>query len=346
VLSASDIDALLKVPKEDPLRHASRSVAADGLYRAWKQPTAQTSREFAAVRYTDVAIELLRIEFAEASSSEDPTARRTADVAVNRARRIAEVALSTNAPDAAMASEAIGVIDALAKFHGVNLSKLEDELCYRRFQIAIARRDVTGADRELQRLRELGGPFVNAAERFMYRRALDQWNADHNDGDAASRVIASGSRVLLQSDYGASGLASVRDSVAGAAASLWRTRGDVTMRDLAIRLDREQLEKGFKTLGSLRRLGELLDSTGDPKGAAEAWLSVLVAAEEESDAWYEARHESIRLIAKYDAQAAASAFAQFKALHPTLGPAPWDAKFAILEQVIRSSGSSRQEGVK
>jgi hypothetical protein len=62
----------------------------------------------------------------------------------------------------------------------------------------------------------------------------------------------------------------VRDSVAEAAAAVWRVAKDNDMRALAIRLDREQLEAGQRTASSLRRLGELMESTGDNAAALDA----------------------------------------------------------------------------
>ena len=332
-LAASDIESLLRVPAEDPLYHASRSVAADALYKIWKQPAAAAARDFAALRYADVAVELLKKEFAQATASTEPEARRTADVVVNRARRIAEVVLTCTAPDTARATEVLAMIDSVAKFHGVSLAKIEDELCYRRFQIAIATRDAS-ADRELAHLRELGGPFVVAAERFVYRRALDEWTAAPGDMQAAERVVSSGSRVLLQKEMAANAIALVRDNTAAAARALWKAAGDAAMRDLALRLDREQLEKGFKTLAALKRIAEIEESLNHPEAASEAWLEMLGASEEDSDAWYEARYESIRLIGKFDQVRAASILAQFRSLRPQYGPDPWGERFTKLEGLV------------
>lgn len=342
-LSAADIDALLAVPREDPVHRAARSVAADALYRSWRSAASGSSRDFAGVKFIDVAMELLRREVTDATASDDAAARRMADVAVNRARRVAEVALGAAVADASTAQEAMTIIDSLAKFHGVDLAALADELGYRRFQIAVARRDAPAEARELETLRTLGGPFVPAAERFLFRRALDQWNADRNDVEAASRVVAGGTRVLLHVDFSPAALANVRDGVADAAAALWRLQGDVAMRELAMRLDREQVEKGFKTLASLRRLATLGEEAGEIGQAVQAWLDLLVATEEDSDAWYEARHESIRLLATQDQAKALAALLQFKTLRPGYGPAPWDAKFDVLEQRLKL-GSARQGG--
>jgi hypothetical protein len=225
------------------------------------------------------------------------------------------------------------MIDSVAKFHGVSLAKIEDELCYRRFQIAIATRDAS-ADRELAHLRELGGPFVVAAERFVYRRALDEWTAAPGDMQAAERVVSSGSRVLLQKEMAANTIALVRDNTAAAARALWKAAGDAAMRDLALRLDREQLEKGFKTLAALKRIAEIEESLNYPEAASEAWLEMLGASEEDSDAWYEARHESIRLIGKFDQVRASSILAQFRSLRPQYGPDPWGERFTKLEGLV------------
>lgn len=334
-LTATEIDALLRVPREDPVYRSSRSVAADGLYRAWRQSAGGSPRDFAGVKFVDVAMDLLRQEVTEATATEEATARRSADVAVNRARRVAEVALGATTPDVSTAQEAMTIIESLAKFHGVDLAAIADELGYRRFQIAVARRDAEAQTRELNALRAAGGPFVPAAERFLFRRAMDRWSADRNDVEAAARVVEGGTRVLLHTDFTPAALANVRDGVADAAAAIWRVQGDLAMRDLAMRLDREQVEKGFKTLASLRRLATLGEEAGQLDQAVQAWLDILAAVEQDADAWYEARHESIRLIAKQDQAKALAVLQQFKTLRPTYGPAPWDAKFDVLEQRLK-----------
>ncbi len=342
-LTPAEIDALLQVPREDPVHRAARSVAADGLYRTWRQSAAGASRDFAGVKFIDVAMELLRQEVVEATASDDAGARRMADVVVNRARRVAEVALGAAVADVSTAQEAMTIIDSLAKYHGVDLASLADELCYRRFQVAVARRDAPAEARELEALRAMGGPFVPAAERFLFRRALDQWTADRNDVEAAARVVSGGTRVLLHADFSPAALANVRDGVADAASALWRLQGDAAMRELALRLDREQLGKGFKTLASLRRLATLGEEAGEIDQAVQAWLDILGSAEEDSDAWYEARHESIRLLARQDQAKALAALQQFKTLRPGYGPPPWDARFDVLEQRLKL-GASRQGG--
>jgi hypothetical protein len=335
-LSVADIESLLKVPKEDPLYQASRSVAADGLYRIWKRPAGTAARDFAALRYADVAQDLLRVEFAQAISSDDPAAKHTADTVVNRARRIAEVLLACSAPDINRAQDVLAMIVSVSKFHGAKLDSIQDELAFRRFQIAVSKRDPAATEKELVTLRELGGPFVAAAERFMYKRAFDEWTANAADMDAAGRVVSSGSRVLLQADFAAGSQATVRETVAAAAAAIWAVRGENEMRDLALRMDREQMTKGFKTLTTLRRLASLEEASGRADASAAAWLELLAACEEDSDAWYEARYESIRVTAKVNPAQARTAFDQFKTLHPGLGPKPWDAKFEALLQSLAS----------
>ena len=334
-LTAADIDLLLSVAPDNADYHGSRSVAADALYRQWKATSTPGTRDFAALRYADVSMDLLRREYAQATHSTDTAARSAADIAVNRARRIAEVLLACTSPDMNRSGEVLAMIDTLAKFHSVNLTKIEDELCYRRFQIAFMKQDA-GADRELARLRELGGPFVIAAERLMYRRANDEWAASPSDAEAASRLITSGSRVLLHTELAPAGLASVRDRVAAAACARWKLMGDPSMRELALRLDREQVEKGFKTLAGLGRIAELEESLGHHEVASEAWLDVLAAAEEDSDSWYQARIESIRLIAVFDSARATSILDQFKALRPNFGPEPWGERMRTLDAAVRS----------
>lgn len=186
----------------------------------------------------------------------------------------------------------------------------------------------------MDRVRATGGPYAAAAERSLYRRALDDRTANPADIAAAGRVVSSGSRVLLDGTANAEIQATVRDRVADAAFALWQAENDLAMRDVAVRTDRAQLEAGQRTHASLRRLAIALESQDQFDEALALWSELLAGLPEGTPDWFESRYESIRLLARSAPTDAAKALRQHKILRPTWGPAPWDTRFAELERQV------------
>ncbi|MDX2132514.1 MAG: hypothetical protein SFY69_10740 [Planctomycetota bacterium] len=329
---AKSVEVLLAVPDDSPLFEASRRQAARLLYALFKRAS-PADRDFAALRFADVGELALRLERARALAGNDEESRRAADAVVLRVRQLADALLSLAAPDVARAEAAMLALDAVQSHHGLPLDELQSELRFRRFQIALAKDDESQARRLLDLLRQDPDGFSRGADRLMLRRAQLRWKDAPHDPQAARDVVGFGLRVLDELEGAGEGvvLASVRESVADAAAALFRATDDPAMRELAIRTDRAQLESGQRTLASLRRLGELLERDGDPAGALSAWNEVLLSTESASDAWFEARYHSLRLMVKTTDPNTHAAFEQFIVLHPDRGPEPWRSKFQELE---------------
>jgi hypothetical protein len=160
------------------------------------------------------------------------------------------------------------------------------------------------------------------------------------DAELSRQVVRYGSRVLetaasakVEND---ASIVATRDSVAQAAAVLWRTEKDRKMLELAIKLDRAQLDSGNRTASSLRRLGELMEASGDNALALAAWRELLNGLPNGSTEWYEARYESLRLLAASAPAEAAEVMRQHKILHPDFGPEPWGPKLAGLDARLGS----------
>jgi hypothetical protein len=325
------VDVLLAVPRDSPIYEAARRQCARLLYALFRRASG-TDRDFAALRFADVAEEVLRMEQARLLAPDATPSSSDATAMIARARQLAEALLSTSSPDVTRAQQALSFIATIQDRLGLDLSDLEAELEFRRLQIALARADAGGATRSMDRLRMLGGPFAVAADRLLYRRALDEWKAAPEDLRAARNVVLHGRRILEHVSASSvprndPSLVSLRDAVAAAACALARDSGDTALRDLAIRLDREQLDAGVRTATSLRRLGELLDAAGDPAGSLAAYEELLLASQQGSEAWFESRYHSIRLLLALDPPRGAEAFRQFEALYPDLGPEPWRSRF-------------------
>jgi hypothetical protein len=328
------LEILLKVARDSGIYEASRKQAARLLYQAYRRSQGE-ARDFAALRFAEVAEGVLRLEQARAMAGTDQVAKDAAADVVVRVRQLADALLGATAPDTERVEGALAVLDTVAAFHSMDLESLKGELLFRRVQIAMARGDEAGIARHVDLLRGAGGPFADATDRLLYQRSQRAFKAADSDVALARQVVRYGARIL-ESEHAAldPGVASMRDSVAQAAAVIWRAEGDVRMRDLAVRVDREQLEAGQRTASSLRRLGELLEAGGDKERALAAWRELLNGVQNGTPEWYEARYESLRLLLETSPGEAAAAMGQHRVLHPDFGPEPWGSKLRELDAKI------------
>ncbi|CAG1009525.1 hypothetical protein PHYC_03713 [Phycisphaerales bacterium] len=340
---AKAVEILLNVPKDSPMFESARRQAARMLYTMYKRAGA-SERDFAALRFAEIGEQVLKLEQARATAG-DSQSKKAAEAVVLRVRQLADALLSASAPDVPRVEAAFAVLTAVENQHSLDLRQLEPELAFRRLQIAIARGDEPAARREMDRLRDSGGAFARAADRLMYRRALNRWKASPQETALARDAVAHGLRVLEELETAGAkpaepSMIALRDAIADAAAAVFRAGAELHMRDLAIKLDRGQLEAGQRTGASLRRLGELLEHANDLPGAVSAWQELLVGTPDGSDAWYEARYHSLRLLIVIAPADAAAAMSQFRALHPDLGPAGWHEKFLELDLKLKDLGHS------
>lgn len=327
---AESLAILQAVPKDSPLYEASRRQASRLLYQAFRR-AAPADKEFAALRFAEAAEELLRLEQAKALGGTDAGAKEAARSMVVRVRQLADALLAAAAPDLQRVRSALEALEGVAAFQGLDLRDLEPELTFRRLQMAVASGDEAGITALADRLTALGGPYATSAGSLQFNRAVRARREAPLDPDLSRKVVTAGER-LLGAGQGGDQAATLRESVADAAAMLWRTAADASMRDLALRLDREQLAAGRRTGSSLRRVAELAETAGDRQAALDAWQELLLGLPSDSRAWFEARYHSIRLVAMADRAAAVEALRQLRVLHPGLGPDPWASRFLELER--------------
>ncbi|MBI1189837.1 MAG: hypothetical protein GC200_04040 [Tepidisphaera sp.] len=331
------LDILLKVPPESPLYAASRRQACRLLYLAFKRaPDAQ--RDFAALRFADLAEPLLKSDHTRALADRDAEGKDAAESVVLRARQLADALLGMNAPDVTRAQSALDALDSAAAYQGIDTAPIADELAFRRLQIALANGDSLTSEKLIGQLRASDGPFASIADRVLYRRSLQLWKQSPTDPIHARDVVRHGQRVLAEADKkGLSDAAtvSVRDSVADAAAFLATQQHDTLMRDLAISLDKAQLAAGLRTASSLHRLGILLEDQGDIAGSLAAWQELVGGLQAGTEPWFEARYNAIRLLGKSDPAAALEALNQHKVLYPQIGPGPWKDRYEELERALK-----------
>jgi hypothetical protein len=339
------IAMLLKVASDSPLYDAARAQAARLLYRRFRAAPA-ADREFAALRFADVAEDLLRRDQARALT-QDVTApdaqsspgqtdaardrKQAAELVALRARQIAEALLSMGVPDLPRIESALAMLEQAAFRNGVDLGPMQDELTYRRMQVALARNDEVRATLLADQLRGRGGPFATAAEALWLRRSVLRWQASPDDAELAKTVVAIGTRSL---GSGAANASQLREWVAAAASKLWELNKDAAMRDTAIALDTQQHDAGTRTYASLKRLGLMQEAAGNKQASHDAWAELLTSFQPPATQWYEARIATIRILTQLDAKKAQATAQQTKTLHSKPFPEPYQAQFERLELEI------------
>ena len=332
---AEVVEVLLKVAPESPLYKVARRQAATLLYKLFRGARG-SDRDFAGLRFVQVGEDLLKAEQASALASLEPSARDSANGVVLRARQLVDALLSVSGPDPDKAESFLTAIDTVTAYHAIDTTQLQPELTFRRLQIAVIRNNQPVIDRCVDQLRAMGGPYADAADRLLYRRAQRLLEAAPTDTNAAREVVRFGARVL-ESIGTSAAASSVRDGVATAAAVLWDAEQDEAMRDLALELDRAQDAAGIRTLVALRRHARLAEAAKKIEEAGQVWATLASSVDAASPAWFEARYEAMRLLAKVDQVKARSALDQHEALYPNLGPSPWDERFRELRRLLGTS---------
>lgn len=350
----SDDDALKvlgAVTKDSPVYEASRRQIARILYSKFRT-AAGPARDFAANRFVAVAEDVLAMDRKAAMDGSGQNAQAAADRVVVRARQMLDALLGVNTPDVGRAESVLKVLSAVAVYNNIDLKPLEAELAFRRVQIALGRDDEAAADAEARAMEKSGDPsgqYIAAAERLMYRRWVQKFKPGTPDNSAVlDGVVMWGVRVIDRVGVSGSGaekgslrepaVQSLYSTVAGAAYDKFKATGDVAMRQLAIRLDRSLLS-AQRTETTLRRLAELSESADDKAGAIECWRTLLESAAVGTPGWFEARYESLRLLATLEPGKAREALTQHRSLYPDFGPEPWGEKLRELDASLPASTS-------
>jgi hypothetical protein len=329
------VEILMGVGQESPLYETARRQAASLLYTIYRRARG-ADRDFAALRFAELCEEIVRIDRRKLAQGSDTEAKETVTHIVARVRQMLDAVLGMSAPDLERADKALEALDAVVASSGYDLSKLEDEVTYRRFQIAVFRGKADDITSLLDKLHGIRGPFSDRADRMMYNRAIAAAKGPDAPVEAIKEVVRHGLRVIDQFGRTAEALKdpavySLHNSVADAAARAYRLGGDKSMRDIAVAIDKPLLDKGDPPIQVLRRYAELGESAGDKQGALECWRIILAGAGSTNPAWFEARYQSLRLLLALDPQRAADAMAQHKVLHPEFGPEPWGAQIRELD---------------
>jgi hypothetical protein len=323
------VDLLSAVPAGSEAAPAARRQLAVLLFQWWGRATGAQRAELAA-RLQPLNAELAEEDLAQARAGRED-ARGTAII---RARQVIEVALASDPPDTPMARRAARVLI------GVETARpsedLRAEITYHAVRIAIAEGDGAAVASAAVELRRGSGPYRVALARVLLAHAARRAQADAGDLDAA-RTVYDAARVLLDapaSELSPAARAATREHAAAAAATLFLASREAAFRDAAIEFDAQSLAAGGASPRTLRRHAGLLESAGRIAPAADAWLKLLAASSVGTPEWFEARVESLRLLAQVEPARARAALAQHRALYPDLGPQPWRTRLVSIAAAL------------
>lgn len=215
-----------------------------------------------------------------------------------------------------------------------SFAKHRGEFVYRQVEIAMLDHRLNDAADLLSELETLDPKKADSARVLMFNDSIRAWQTRQNASNA-QHVIDLGSKVLANqmpvfpNPMGLQ-VSTVAEMIAQAAEYLWTTRQDSGSHALALRLSLLVLDRGQPTEQGLRRTTRLTNHAKDYKHGLEAWLRLLAAYPSSDERWYEARYESLRVMKEVEFARALSAYGQYRVLHPSLGPAPWNEKIASL----------------
>ncbi|MBK7404763.1 MAG: hypothetical protein IPJ41_09045 [Phycisphaerales bacterium] len=343
------IKVLLDVPKDSPLYEASRRHASRLMYRQYRS-TRGPERDYAAARFVEVAEELINLDVAKVRSGSKEEAQEAAKAVVLRVRQALDAALSIAVPDVARATRLLDLLDDTAALTGLDLGDAEGEIAFRRLQIALARTNPDGVSAAIAELHRAGGIYATSGDRLLYQQALERWKGQTLNIEAATEVVGYGQRVLaqfepLEDHTKDASVMGVLNTVASAATAVWsHTPDDTSMRDIAIEADKKLVSLGKQTAPSLRRLAVASEAAGNHQVAFDSWTTLMNGLREGSDGWFEARVESMAVLAEIDRPRARATLDQYRVLYPDLGPEPFASRARELSALLSGVAPAAEPG--
>ncbi|MBL0869016.1 MAG: hypothetical protein IBJ18_00380 [Phycisphaerales bacterium] len=357
--SVSDEQAvavLLTVPKDDPVYEASRRQIVRLMYRQFRS-AGSSERPYAASRLAPIAEEVIALEKRLALGKDAKAASDATQRLITVTRQLLDALLSVPTPDVARAKAVLNDLKAVVDFNSAALQGVEDELAYRRMQIALASGDVGEAESLAEKLNAWTGSgaeakasrFASAAQRALYLRAAERYRAlPARDWSApapparvelARQALKYGQRVLEQfgalPDANDPAVATLMGVVAAAALDVASENPNDEMLKLAVKLDTLVTTAQPTNAEALRRLALSAELTGDRQKALDLWRTLSSGYEAGSPAFFEAKYNTIRLLEMASRLAAAKAMAQHAVLYPEYGPEPWGSKLKQLHEKLR-----------
>lgn len=335
---AADVDRLLAVDPLSPAYHSARRLAAQLLYRLWKQGGADGDRH--RRRFADTAFEVLKSERISIGAAEEPARRaflalamQAADASVldSPSRRDEAEALLTDLP--MLVGSVLEAEPAAAR-----------EIAYRGVQLRIAVGDFAGAER---RLGEMIGPhdtWSHAALVALFNASIEAQSAssDRDDrGAHAARVVRLGEMMLGPEQawmkLPESAQNSCRVAVAAASVELWEANSSKEDAERAFALYAKLLQTQGPSALLLRPAARVAEALGHTTEALEWWRALSAGLEGGSEGWWEARVRLIALLARTDRARALEVLRQHLALRPEYGPGEWGKELRRIHQELDAS---------
>lgn len=345
---------LLAVPAESTIYEPARRQAARLLYRLYRSAPAE-DRAFASQRFVAVAEAVLAVDRKHAMQPGDGDHGAAVERVIVGGRQLLDALLGAPTPDVAKAADVLEIILAVAGYNNTDLGPYQDELTFRRFQIAVATDKLTDAVALTETLRRraegakerdsAAARYAVSAQRILYNRAVQQYRKARLTGGsdapgyaaAAREVVRHGVAVVDQlnarpESFKDPAVVSLYNTVAQAAAEANRLEADPELLRVSVRLDTALVRAVPGHVEGLTRLAECSEALGDGVTALECWRTLSAGLDAGTEAWFRARYETIRLLLASDVAGAAEAIAQHRVLYPAYGPAPWGDKIRGLEQ--------------
>ena len=340
------VDELLDVPANSENFAIAQQRASDMLY--------QLFRDAAGDRRIEIGERFLNVELPQWLAMDEAALAATDDSGRStyliRARRILEVALTSDIERTRAAEQTLARVEAMGEEGIVELAEIIDELDYRLFQLHMIDGDIAAAEAVSDRMweRSSDSPWTVAAARAIFKHAADEWRADPTPGaDLLRRVVRLGSRALNELEEAGRSLdepavLTAFATVAEAAMRLWEREGDEEQGHRAFVLYDHLLNAHPSNATFLRAIGLLGPEFGAREAAIAAWRKLVAGTSAGSEAWLESKYHLIEMLAADEPAHAREVMDQHKAIYPEYGPPPWDERFRRLDESIPAAGEGER----
>ena len=338
--NVDDVERLLMVPSESPEWLASRKQALGGLYRAFRggnAPRADTAR-----RYLAVLAELPR---------EDGTGLPAGSSSI--ARQALEVVLAPEVRDSSLATKLIAALEASAAQGDFDMSEADEEIAYRRLQLAIELDHFADVATLLLPFEkpEATPIWADAGLRLALRTAESKRRAAPMDAPAragfVTSVVRAGDAILAREgginaalkSKDASAMQQIARITIDARVELVRSSGDAAQARASLLLTEALLAQSPRDAALLRAGAMFAETAGDLSRAAELLRTLVGGLPSRTTPWFEAKVDQLRVLAKLDPARARAVLTQFRTLYPELGPEPYHTQVLEIEKSLPAAAS-------
>ena len=335
--SAGDVNQLLQVKPDSKDWLVSRRQALEGIYRTFR--AGKEPREESGRRYVAVLGEL----------PVDPaTGLPAASSAI--ARQALEVLLASEVRAVTTAQAMLAALDKAAAAGQFDLREAEEEIAYRRLQLAMLSDRWADVEAALAPFEKTTATklWADAALRLAVRGAEGKRRSVGTDapergayvatilraGDAIFERAGGVAAALEASSPDAPALAQIASILLDARTELVRSNGDrdEALRGLALT---DLLLAKRPNDGTLLRAGATFaEAAGQLDRASDLLRSLVGGLPSRTEPWFSAKVDQLRVLAKLSPERARAVLAQYRALYPDLGPEPHRSRILEIERSL------------